>query len=702
MIRTDVETGSRSHARQAQGSEVAPGKRTLADELPPSTEESPSASLRGDAHARGLRAPDWDMDDELAAAMGLGDDASLLALAPTAPAPAPAPASGAARATPAPASPAPAKPAKPSKPPKPVPVPSTEEPAQHATWPDVSAATAPAGKEALDIAWIDALPEHLRDSIDHDFSTGERDKSVDRKMASHHKQAKRDLNKAKAALRARIAERLSPQSPKKVSARQIEQDPEYLREVQLLEKAAEDQAHQQQASLEQSLDTNPRAAGKPNESLVEPPTDKISRLEGVARARTDFMSWGIEITGSAEKLKAHYQGIQQVPGRRGLWLAADAAARFAAAVAAFEAANPGYTIGSSGGQAMRRLHQDRKGLGMHGHSLGLAIDILAYDNPNLDAPDDEPAYINHFFLERFGRDEQGQSRATMNLGSRGDERIETLGKHTIAGATTADDEALVQTLRTQFAEISGTSKRFQASIASQLPLLREARNKYFRSEELGRELEQLRKKIETLRKQPRKEEELKQKEALAMKLEQERSLILNPDDQRSPSVLIATAFRTWTEALQGDRAQAQVNLELARSGRAPNGRPAAYFEKEIRILDAALDKLQDPQQIFGSGAKQKDGTYESELRVTQLPLIQYIERGSIRDDAMPPTTERRRKGVFNAEVVAVLGRYGFAPGSTFGDTMHFDFIEGYTNVAPGGRSGANMQPKRYGPRGTLK
>lgn len=696
MIQPDARTSNQSHASGQSGIEATPGKRTLADELPLSTEESDIAPLRGNAEARGLRAPDWEMNDELAAAMGLDDDATLLAMAPTAPAPAPA--RGAARATPAPASPAPAKPAKPAKPSPPVPVPSTEEPAQHATWPDVSAATAPAGKEALDIAWIDALPEHLRDSIDHDFSTGERDKSVDRKMVSHHKEAKRQLQKAKAALRARIAERLSPQNPKKVSARQIEQDPEYLGAVQVLERAAEDQAHQHQASLEQALDTDPRAAGKPNESLVEPPTDKISRLEGAARSRTDFMSWGIEITGSAEKLKAHYQSIQQVPGRRGLWLAASAAARFAAAVAAFEQANPGYTIGSSGGQAMRKLHQDRKGLGMHGHSLGLAIDILAYDNPNLDAPKKEPTHINHFFLERFGRDEQGQSRATMNLGPRDDERIETLGKHTMAGATTPDDEALVQTLRTQFAEISATSRRFQASIAAQLPLLRQARNQYFRGIELEGQIKQLDKRIADLEKQPKKIDELSQARATKDQMAEELKQLKG--DRNSTGTLMAAAFSAWRQELQSDRALAQANYdrELAKD---PKGKPVVYFQKELKVLDAALKKLENPEQVFGAGDKQADGTYASQLRVTHLPLMQYIERGSIRDDAMPPTTDNKRKGVFNAEVVAVLGRYGFAPGSTFGDTMHFDFIEGYSNVAPGGRNRANMAADRYGPRGTI-
>ncbi|MBK7537550.1 MAG: hypothetical protein IPI49_19700 [Myxococcales bacterium] len=503
VIRADALRAGRGPVPATSGSGATPGKQTRTEGLHGlNVGQEDAQALRGDAAARSLRAPDWEVDDSLAKAMGLYDEPDLLALAPSAPATAPT------KAQAAPATAKPAKPAKPAPPAKPVPVPSTDEPSQHATWPDVAAATSQAGKDELDLAWIDALPAHLRDSIDNDFSTEKRDVKVKRETKHFDREAQRQLQKDKAALRKSVAERLSPQAPKKVSSKQIEADPDYQAQLRALTEDYRKRVEAQRATLEHALDTDPRSAGEPKESLVEPPTEQISRLEGVARSRTDFMSWGIEITGSAEKVKAHYQSIQQVPGRPGLWLAADASVRFAAAVAAFEAANPGYTIGSSGGHAMRKLHQDRKGLGMHGHSLGLAVDILAYDNPNLDAPKGEPAYINHFLLRRFGRDDQGNSRATMDLGVRGNEHIETLGKHTMAGATTADDESLVQTLRTQFAEISGTSQRFQASIAAQLPLLREARNKYFQGEELKGQIKQIDKRIADLKKQPKKADEL--------------------------------------------------------------------------------------------------------------------------------------------------------------------------------------------------
>lgn len=63
------------------------------------------------------------------------------------------------------------------------------------------------------------------------------------------------------------------------------------------------------------------------------------------------------------------------------------------------------------------------------------------------------------------------------------------------------------------------------------------------------------------------------------------------------------------------------------------------------------------------------------------------------------TASREKVEAFNAELVVTLARFGWSLGATFGDTMHFDFIEGYSNVVPGGRSGANMKPTRYSPEG---
>ncbi len=88
-------------------------------------------------------------------------------------------------------------------------------------------------------------------------------------------------------------------------------------------------------------------------------------------------------------------------------------------------------------------------------------------------------------------------------------------------------------------------------------------------------------------------------------------------------------------------------------------------------------------------------------RVVASPsVLQYLEVGFVEHDAMPslPAGTRMTAQVFNREVMVTLAKYGWSPGSTYGDTMHFDFIEG-SDVVPGGRSQANMKHDHFGPKG---
>ena len=82
--------------------------------------------------------------------------------------------------------------------------------------------------------------------------------------------------------------------------------------------------------------------------------------------------------------------------------------------------------------------------------------------------------------------------------------------------------------------------------------------------------------------------------------------------------------------------------------------------------------------------------------------MQVLEHGTVRDDAMPerPAGGEKKK-VYNGEVIATLARFGWSPGAAFGDTMHFDFIEGYNKAVPGGRSVENEQQTRYSPEGAV-
>jgi hypothetical protein len=120
-----------------------------------------------------------------------------------------------------------------------------------------------------------------------------------------------------------------------------------------------------------------------------------------------------------------------------------------------------------------------------------------------------------------------------------------------------------------------------------------------------------------------------------------------------------------------------------------------------------VQKLADPRKVFGEGVNQPDGTWETKNVAAEAAVMQFLEHGFVRNDEMPARSpdeikQNGKKPVFNAEVVTTLARFGWSPGATFGDTMHFDFIEGYTQAVPGGRSAENLNSERFSPEGPPK
>ncbi len=84
-----------------------------------------------------------------------------------------------------------------------------------------------------------------------------------------------------------------------------------------------------------------------------------------------------------------------------------------------------------------------------------------------------------------------------------------------------------------------------------------------------------------------------------------------------------------------------------------------------------IRKLRDPAQVFGAG-ELKNGTWQTKRDVSDPSIMQLIEHGFVRNDKAPNADGT----MFNADTVGMLARFGFAPGSNFGDTQHFDFVEG--------------------------
>ena len=101
------------------------------------------------------------------------------------------------------------------------------------------------------------------------------------------------------------------------------------------------------------------------------------------------------------------------------------------------------------------------------------------------------------------------------------------------------------------------------------------------------------------------------------------------------------------------------------------------------------------------GRTQMDVSESAIEAVANPPIMQFLERGFIRDDAFEGGSQRRPKPTFNAEALSTLAKFGFSPGSKFGDTMHFDFIEGYSTLIDGGRSAANIRKDRASPENSL-
>jgi hypothetical protein len=133
----------------------------------------------------------------------------------------------------------------------------------------------------------------------------------------------------------------------------------------------------------------------------------------------------------------------------------------------------------------------------------------------------------------------------------------------------------------------------------------------------------------------------------------------------------------YTNDLEGEMAQSADSAD-------PNVQAGNAAKKKL------LEKLAAPDRVFGEGQRNKQsGAWETKPEEGAVAVMQLIERGFISNDSMEPTeqgTEKHPKGVMNAEMAGELARHGFAPLSSWGDTMHFDYIQGYNESLVGGRN----------------
>ena len=695
---------------------------------------------------------------------------------------------------------------------------------RNANWSQVqTAATDAPGQQALDIDWIDGLPNHLKDSIDEGFADSVKDASVAHAKVTDTglKTIDQDINHQLKDLQTAAVARLAATDPTVARKRGRELEQALARDQAFMAQKNELEADRRRRKEEREVEISaaadgPMAAGSRADTVVKPPSAKVTRLEGKALARTNFMSWAIDVLGSEQAAKQHFLSIREVARQPGMFLMATAKARFEAARADFEGSHPGYTFPSTDvAQHLRGFHQARQGIGMLGHALGVAFDLLAYDNPNQKlGQTDNYGYM----LNRFGGVGNTRGRSVMNLGVGGENTVAQLGRDTAAGRSSPAGDAMVETIHTQFDEMVATSERLRASMAEHLPQLSEARDLYFNSKDTEKDLakatadeknsdkvadKQLKDEHfngtaaeKTARHEAIKQELLEKKRGLQRDLEAARASI---------DTSMAEAFADWIATINADIAAARARkatsdaevtaraaigqqldaIDAAAPGaidalnafadqqvlKKPRQIPRAaaykallkselrakqkprdksdplspeYIQSEIAALDAWLARLGNPKQVFGQGkvvpavattatapastATSATGTsagapatqsgpagsanaaanqaapgkhWATQMQVTDAPVMQFIEHGFIRHDDMPQRPAGGvSKQVFNAEVATTLARYGFSPGAAFRDTMHFDFIEGYS-AAPGGRGQANMNKNKYGPSGDV-
>lgn len=210
------------------------------------------------------------------------------------------------------------------------------------------------------IDWIDKLPAHLVQQIDGEFSEASQE-------AALKKQLKKD-EKYK-ALYAANAKAKSDAAKTKTAP-----DPKTATDL-------DDYVAQQRAAQAKAL----HQIGQPKETLIDIPKEGITADEGRTLARINFMGITTAALGTVELVKAHFGAVQNftISGQT-VPLHAETGARLQAAAKAFEERYPGAQIpGTTVGQSWRGRHQERHGIGMLGHAMGLSVDFDAYHTPHL-------------------------------------------------------------------------------------------------------------------------------------------------------------------------------------------------------------------------------------------------------------------------------------------------------------------------------
>ncbi|MGN6109436.1 MAG: hypothetical protein ACTHU0_30290 [Kofleriaceae bacterium] len=547
--------------------------------------------------------------------------------------------------------------------------------------------------DPYDIGWIDRLDARIQKSIDGPYADDVSEASVQAAIRNDAKLGKLAANRNATLARMRKTARTKRGDTSSAAW----MDPM----VQGLDAVWDTTRDQREQEIRAEVEAKYHAR-RPKQTVAMPDGATIRRADGQTAARANLMHDVVDLTGSADKVKQHFRGIAPVegtgtigkrdgtklPNPHAMMLSSDTRERFEAARKAFEKEHPGYTIPvSSVGFGMRDLHQQQTGVGYLGHALGLSFDLHAADNPNLKGPGDEGYGVNSYMLGKLGRDRTKGSAPSRTTISVDEKAVEAMGRRTAGAPATLDqqraDAALQRSLKAQFSEISATSQRFKGDNLlgkEAMEDLREMRQRYFEQKEHEARLVQVERKLTASPGDPALSREM---EALS-------------DEIEAAKPVVAKVLQNHFGGFQ-----AEVQEEIDRN---PTKQMSATERaKELAILHKVHANFADPARVFGTHHRnKKTGALEADRKVEEASIMQFLEHGFVRDDEYKdPGTAKHPRAVFNGDVVAMLARYGISPGSAFGDTMHFDFIQGYTDLIPGGRSAVNMRKNRASPENRL-
>ena len=632
-----------------------------------------------------------------------------------------------------------------------------------ASWDDISAAAQgdQASIDGLDVAWIDGLEPYVVQEIDREFHAPKVEQEFEKKHAASKdvKASKSSYETDKKKLRDETKARLKAVGVKNPSAKAISEDPEYIAELSARTRDRDEElatARTEQRGAFDAQQVNPKAPMV----VMTPPEEGVTRVEGRMLARADFMSWGILVLGSADRVKEHFRAIKPVPGTQGMYLHKAAADRYVAARKWFEDTYPGYTfLNTTVAMQLRNRHQEGHTMGKLGHPLGISADFAAYDNPN-QLGDGASQYM----LRRFGgADENTPGANQIKTDGNPFQMTKEIGQATArSDELTSKQLAFLDSVERGFNEMAATSRRFQASRDEQMPQLRQAESLWFEAgipalaklraaerqveaatkgavKSLGKQL----KGLDADARQAMLDRDPKVQAAIEARDAAQESFDAIKDQI---TAVMQAVFEPWTSALQAevdvalakhDPAHLELDVtveevdKLLQRVKAAKKRKAiddlvaknekvfsafdasalpedvptaqnqvtAYLESvrkakwssgEVRVKLELIRRLtESPEAVFGtqSVGDKETSRLKHKPTVSSPTVMQYLERGFVRDDEMPEKPGataggKDAKGVFNGEFIKCMAMFGFNTLATWSgvDTMHFDFREGFDGI----------------------